>query len=230
MSSAQVATLQSNAPLLSSALIMRELAGTLAAALLVICAADAAVARPQASARHLDTQFWLQFAQQQAEQAGVSFSNACSARFGADFLNKWRKDVLSVCSSPSASGSTVTCHAHPTGAGLACRTIDMVVNAAAFMGQRSTGATTHTHFLPAGADSSVMLGCNMSAEAASAGHMSAEHLPWFKGAYAGTDDITARCQGIAVVDHPVLFVSRLDMTNVYHHLGGLCLSHAPCTE
>jgi hypothetical protein len=123
------------------------------------------------------------------------------------------------------------------GRGLACRARNLVVNATSFMGSRPpSGESRHESYLPQGNPGSVQLQCRRphsprqtdalgSAADKRPGitdrQLQSEQLPWFKSAVQQVEPavLQARCSssGGEVISHPVMFVSRLDPTNPYHH-------------
>lgn len=178
---------------------------------------------------------WLQFAVADAEAAGVTGVSAeCLQAQGVPFLERFQSTCGRVCGRSPADrwpASTVDCCAYPVdNTGAACVAANLAVHAAAFMGPRvSKGEQAHHKYLPAGQPGSVQLQCSAQEESGSqlvrqdrlGSALKHEHLPWFKAAtvhshFTPGATLCSRMDTQAV-RHPVMFVSRLDTTNPYHH-------------
>jgi hypothetical protein len=185
----------------------------------------------------LDVGLWLSYAAADAAQEGTEVSVSCQRTHGANFVSQFRSSCSTLCIPASIVPaqqltSQVDCCVYPVrgGEGLACRASNIVVNTTSFMGSPPPqGESRHEGYLPKGEPGSVELQCHMhnqTAAAASTGPISdrrlqREQLPWFKSAVQQMEPgvLQARCSssGSDVVSHPVMFVTRLDPTNPYHH-------------
>ena len=173
--------------------------------------------RAQLLCKHLDTQFWLQYAQHDALRHGASMSQQCDGIQGSAWLAKYASSLSHVCGSGD-SGSIAVCYAYPKeNRGLTCWTKNMLLDAHAFLGKSVTsGQPDHHKFLPIGGAGSVRLSCNMSRLNGSQ-NLVYDRLPWFKHAYTMTTNKEIQASCVDAIEYPVMFVSRLDPTNPYHH-------------
>jgi hypothetical protein len=179
---------------------------------------------------------WLSFAEHDAATFGTALTNSCNASLGRAFLEKFKQSAARICKpavETSKFRSIVECNAYPVEQrGLACSATNLVVDATALLGIADpAGSQEHSGYLPAGLPGSLHLNCQMMLSSAlsrtqtvgQAGHLhnlEKEALPWFKRAWKGANDtsMAVHCgQAGYVVEHPVMFVVRLDTTNPYHH-------------
>lgn len=194
----------------------------------------------------LDAGLCLRYAAADAAREGMEVSGSCKHTHGAEFIHRFRSSCNMLCGAdvakpPQQSSSQVDCCLYPVdgGRGLACRARNIVVNTTAFMGSRPpSGESRHESYLPQGIAGSVRLQCRMphsphqtdplgAAAAASTGpgftdrQLQSEQLPWFKSAVRQMEPavLQAQCSSSRgeVISHLVMFVSRLDPTNPYHH-------------
>lgn len=171
-----------------------------------------------------DALFWVEFARQDASSNGMAVSPDCNLKLGDTFLEGFTNSSGTVCGRRGDTASWVDCFAYPVKQqGLGCIVNNLQLNGHSFMGQGPpAGAAAHDAYVPAGNAGSVRLGCrlNSSSHPVLAANLQKEQLPWLKSALsqAGTEEVVSNCTDMHdKVDHPVVFVSRLDTTNPYHH-------------
>jgi hypothetical protein len=180
---------------------------------------------------------WLEFAERDALQHGVVVSDRCNAQLGMGFLDTFSRSRGALCGGQSDHTrqqhvSSVKCAAYPVQQqGLACWAENLLVNSSSFLGaKRPQGHQDHKQYVPIGTAASVKADCHKLSPADAANgtvwstgagkNIHKELLPWFTSAFDTTDAeaVKAACQGYShIVHHPVLFVTRLDTTNPYHH-------------
>lgn len=183
---------------------------------------------------------WLRYAAADAVHHGISISEDCEQVLGAGFVQRFAQSRGELCGAGTAGSagsplSQVDCYAYPVrSTGMACQSKNAVLNISSFMGPYPpVGAGEHHKYLPVGATGSLQLDCRLLGPEDDGGHafpswktigvmgIEKEQLPWFKSApkQVNSQAIGEACQKTTgnVVQHPVLFVSRLDPTNPYHH-------------
>jgi hypothetical protein len=203
------------------------------------------LATPQAFSQHLaaavdwrlNITAWLDFAQRDALQHGVLVSDRCSTQLGLGFLDSFSQSRGALCGQKSDRThqqhvSSVECAAYPVHQqGVACWAENLLVNSSSFLGpKRPQGHQDHNKYVPIGTAGSVKADCHKYSPADTANgtvwrtgagkNLQKELLPWFTSAFETTDAeaVEAACHGSShVVHHPVVFVTRLDTTNPYHH-------------
>jgi hypothetical protein len=164
---------------------------------------------------------WQSLAIQDAHSHGVNVSGPCLKQIGDGVLHSFRTARSWECQGDHAHAytSSVQCRDYPLQPGMACSSRMLVIhNATGFMGPPARAVPGHTQFVPSGGRRSVVLSCSPSA--ATSGYTT-ELLPWFKSALHKVEPSAMRdlcTPGAGLVDHPVLFVTRLDPTNPYHHM------------
>jgi hypothetical protein len=179
---------------------------------------------------------WLEFAERDAALHGVVVSDTCNLQHGSGFLGKFKTNCGVLCGQLNSNLqhlSSVECCAYPVEErGLACWASNILVNATAFLGPKvAKGHQEHSTYAPVGLAGSVGVDCHMYSLADAANgtvwstgggnNVRKELLPWFTSALDAKNPgiVQTSCQGHAhVVHHPVLFVTRLDTTNPYHHM------------
>lgn len=188
---------------------------------------------------HLDAWAWLTFAASDAANQGTVVPSDCLQAQGAPFLQRFQGTCSKICDAgqqgqPAAAGSSVDCCGYPVdNLGVTCQASNLVLNTTAFLGPHvPEGEQSHRKYLPAGAPGSVLLGCELQQRGATAQPNAAqvfqflaqESLPWFTSAPVqsqpgGKSAVLGPCSGSegTRISHPVMFVSRLDTTNPYHH-------------
>jgi hypothetical protein len=160
-----------------------------------------------------NAQFWLEAA---AAQAASQQVDLCEDLLGMQFIKLWRSTQTPVCTETADLGA---CAVHPSKTGMACHVKDLIIEGAPFVGDGlipgndSHNSALHKRgFVPLGQPGSVKLGCSINT------------LPqWFRGASVQVPTSAAAkfCkhgQGCVVVSGPALIVTRLDPTNIYHHM------------
>lgn len=174
----------------------------------------------------LDPLFWIQYAEDDAMQHKTLISQDCNARLGRAFLQKFTDASGTICGGEDGAVSRVDCFAYPVEQkGLACIASNLLLDGNGFMGKGpAIGAGEHSAYLPEGGSGTVNLGCRikdpLNKHGAVTQQLHTEQQPWLQKAYRQVDaeSIQNQCQEPGVSHaHPVLFISRLDPTNPYHH-------------
>lgn len=151
---------------------------------------------------------------------GVNQPQHCDEVQGKAWLAKYISAEAVLCGNKEESpeSSSVVCYGYPLkNRGLACVTTNMVLDTNSFMGSAvAFGQTDHQRYLPAGNSNSVQLSCSISRDAAFQ-NLVHDQLPWFKQAKSVISAAQIQTSCLHAVQHPVMFVSRLDPTNPYHH-------------
>jgi hypothetical protein len=180
------------------------------------------VVKQQASL-NFDGSYWLQLARKDAEENGMSFSEECSSWYGDMLLAQFQAKNGSLCAARSghAAQSSIWCYEYPYKNGLACMSRNILLrNSTAF-----TGPPGVYRDKPDAAPGTLRVFCDKLQPGspqygALETGLTTEDIKWFTNAAdfeaKGPEDSSA-C-GPDVLDHPILFVSRLDPTNPYHNM------------
>lgn len=183
---------------------------------------------PRRSILKVDALFWVEHAQRDLFKQGVQLSESCSVKLGEGFLANFANASGTLCGSEAADSiSRVQCVGYPVKQqGIGCLVNNLALDGYSFMGpEPPVGAAAHDAYLPIGQPGSVRLACSMVSRQpgnkAVVDNLQQEQLPWIKKAYtqATIDEVRSVCseQSGHITNHPVMFVSRLDATNPYHH-------------
>lgn len=181
-----------------------------------------------------DMRKWLQIAAADAARHSTHISGSCNASHGLGFLEEFRLSTGNLCGPQTERhASSVECSAYPVEhRGLACWATNIVINASGLLGAEvPPGFQEHSKYLPAGLAGSVKFNCHMQQptdtpagtrtvwQSGAGDSLKGELLPWFKPPTAvhDADAVETYCGRSDSVDHPVMFVVRLDPTNPYHH-------------
>lgn len=205
------------------------------AAPLVLGASQQPATQPPKPDLRYDIRKWLLFAGADAARHGTHISGSCNANHGLGFLEEFKLNTGNLCGPPAEGQacSSVKCSAYPVEhRGLACWATNIVINASGLLGPEvPPGFQQHSKYLPAGLAGSVKFNCHMQQPAdtpagtrtlwqSGAGDsLKGELLPWFKPptAVKDADAVETHCRQDDNIEHPVIFVVRLDPTNPYHH-------------
>lgn len=175
------------------------------------------MAAVQLAARHLAT----------SETASTP---SCSADYGEQYLRRWNKLQDSYCNTSSSSSaaetqtstsSSVTCHAHPEADLATCAARNLVLQSStAFLGSKDGIAG-----LPNPAAGSIRLSCKRSADpkAFLRGRLQSNEGSRMMLVQAPQFNVPAAEQARAcseghTIQHPVLFLMRVDPENAFHNL------------
>eukprot|EP00798_Chlamydomonas_sp_ICE-L_P017575 gene17575-23900_t len=196
----------------------------------------AGLAHLKYNARH-----WLELASADARANGADANTElCSPRWGEKFLQEFKAGRFDICNATVDTPSPVSrveCYPYQYHYGTTCTSQNMIMtDSDMFMGSHPSGNNSpiddHKSYMSSGGFGSVRMDCQTRltqadglAEQAEMA-VNSEQLPWFKQAYrrASSVEVQEGCDGglgTLVVPHPVLFLTRVDPTNPFHHMESL---------
>jgi hypothetical protein len=170
----------------------------------------------------------MQLAARHLATSETASTPSCSADYGEQYLRRWNKLQDSYCNSSSTSealsagsSSSVTCHAHPEADLTTCVARNLVLqSSAAFLGRKDGIAG-----LPNPAAGSIRLSCKQTADAKAflrgrlqsneGSRMWLVQAPQFNVPAAEQQQA---CSTGRIIQHPVLFLMRVDPENAFHNL------------
>jgi hypothetical protein len=171
----------------------------------------------------------MQLAARHLANSDDASTPACSADYGEQYLRRWNKLQDTYCNSSAASAaaaapstsSSVTCHAHPEADLATCVARNLVLQSStAFLGKKDGIAG-----LPNPAAGSIQLSCKQTAEpkAFLRGRVQSNEGSRMWLVQAPQFDVPAAdqqraCSAGRTVQHPVLFLMRVDPENAFHNL------------
>lgn len=160
---------------------------------------------------------WLETAAAHAARQKVEFSYDHDLA-GKQFIEQWRTTKRTVCTE-SDTATFGTCSVHPSNTGMACAIQNLIIEGTSFVGNglipgnHSHNSALHQRaFVPLGTPGSVKLGCSINTLPQWYGHAS------IRVPVAAAEKLCTPGQGCTVVEGPALIVTRLDPTNIYHHM------------
>jgi hypothetical protein len=166
--------------------------------------------------------YWVQQALAAATSPQQNASDACLVTHGRKYLESWRAETLDLCQGNSSLSSAL-CHIQPTAALTACVARNSHISISNIQKEEPRDDE------PAKFDKDDILSSSASLSLTCAPPTHSEGLPSIPSTIfhkervlytSNASDAAQSCSGsdpARVVKHPVLFVSRLDTTNSYHH-------------
>uniref|UniRef100_A0A383V844 Uncharacterized protein n=1 Tax=Tetradesmus obliquus TaxID=3088 RepID=A0A383V844_TETOB len=180
--------------------------------------------------RKLNFEYFLKLATRHLVTSETASTPSCSADYGEQYLRRWNKLQDSYCNTSLSSSaaetqtsisSSVACHAHPEADLATCAARNLVLQSStAFLGSKDGIAG-----LPNPAAGSIRLSCKRTADpkAFLRGRLQSNEGSRMMLVQAPQFDVRAAeqaraCSAARTIQHPVLFLMRVDPENAFHNL------------